>query len=333
MSQSISRKKRAPHKGINFAFRNQPGLEKGLRKRKTRQFDSAVRPVPPVMFRGDQGGISLPLRKGTKKKARRRVDLTLSVPGAEMRLPALPEVSFSMRWVSGLIVVGLAILLYQMWNSASFMIQEVELIGLQRLSSRDVNTIMDLADEPIFTVDVEALTERLKAAFPEFSQVSVEVGLPNLVRVAVDERVPILTWRQEGRTVLVDANGVAFPIRGETSGAPALVVEATSSPSLVTDEQLLAPENPVQFMPVEMVSAILSMSAQAPAGIPLAYDGQHGLGWIDPNGWEVYFGELSDMGIKLNIYQSLLKKLDKEDIKPVMVSVEYIHSPYFRTER
>ncbi|HSF80125.1 MAG TPA: FtsQ-type POTRA domain-containing protein [Anaerolineales bacterium] len=273
----------------------------------------------------------MPLRRESKKKTRRRVDFKLSVPGAEMRLPALPEINFSMRWISGLLVLALSFLLYQMWNSASFLIEEAELIGLQRLSSRDVNTVLDLADEPVFSVDVNQLESKLNTAFPEFSAVSIEVSLPNSVRVTVDERVPILSWHQEGRTVLVDANGVAFPVRGENTSTPALVVEAASSPPV--ESELLEAGAPAQFMPMEMVSAILSMSAQAPAGIPLAYDAEHGLGWKDPNGWDVYFGKLNNMAIKLNIYQTLYEKFEKEGIRPALVSVEYIHSPYFRYDR
>ena len=87
------------------------------------------------------------------------------------------------------------------------------------------------------------------------------------------------------------------------------------------------------FLSPEMVSAIMSMSAQAPAGTPLVYDAQHGLGWKDPQGWEVYFGNVRDMGIKLKIYQALLKRLQEEGITPVLVSVEYIHSPYYRVEK
>jgi len=331
MPQSDYRKKRETHKGTDFGFRYKSSPDKGTRKRKTRQYDSAVRSMPPVMVRGQLSGESLSLRKG-KKKARRRVDLTLNVPGAEMRLPALPEFSFSMRWVSGLIVLGLSFLLYQLWSSPTFMIQEAELIGLQRLSSRDVNTVLRLVDEPIFMVNPGELKSKIMTSFPEFSQVQIEVSLPNSVRVTVDERVPILTWRQDSRTVFVDANGVAFPLRGESATAPSLVVEATSPPPTNVDA---LPDfgSPAQFMPVEMVSAILSMSAQAPQGIPLAYDAQHGLGWKDPNGWEVYFGQLKDMAAKLNIYQALMKKLEKEGFKPTLVSVEYIHSPYFRIER
>ncbi|UCH61016.1 MAG: FtsQ-type POTRA domain-containing protein [Anaerolineales bacterium] len=332
MPPSTNRKKRATQSSERFGFRNKSGSGKDTRKRKSRQFESAVRPAPPVMFRGDLGGLSLPLRKESKKKTRRRIDLVLNVPGAEMRLPALPEFSFSIRWVSGLVVLALSFLLYQFWNSPSFLIEEVELIGLQRLSSRDVNTVLDLVDEPIFMLDISELGSKLMTAFPEFSQVLVEVGLPNSVRVTVEERVPILTWRQDGRTILVDAKGVAFPMRGENTSLPSLVVEASSSPPMTLEEQPSIGAS-AQIMTVEMVSAILSMSGQAPEGISLAYDAQHGLGWKDPNGWDVYFGEISNMGVKLNIYQAMLKKLDQEDIRPAMVSVEYVHSPYFRVEQ
>jgi len=238
-----------------------------------------------------------------------------------------------MRWVSGLIVLGLTLLLYQLWNSPSFLIDQVELIGLQRLSSRDVNTVLDLVDEPIFMLDVSELKSRLMTAFPEFSQVMVEVSLPNAVQVTVEERVPILTWHQDGRTILVDAQGIAFPLRSENMALPSLVVEASSSPPMAAPAEQPTAGIPAQIMTVEMVSAILSMSAQAPEGIPLAYDAQHGLGWKDPNGWEVYFGELSSMSGKLNVYQAMLKKFDQEHIRPALVSVEYIHSPYFRAER
>ncbi len=332
MPKSTDRKKRATQIGERFSFRPRQRSGAETRKRKFRQFESSVRPAPPVMFRGDSGSISLPFRKKSQKKARRRIDLVLNVPGAEMRLPALPGFSFNMRWVSGLIVLSLSFLLYQLWYSPSFLIEEVELNGLQRLSSRDVNTVLDLVDEPIFMLDVSELESKLLTAFPEFSQVQVEIGLPNSVRVTVEERVPILTWHQDGRTILVDAKGVAFPMRGENTTLPSLVVEASSSPPVAVGEPQPTGVT-AQIMNVEMVSAILSMSAQAPEGIPLAYDAQHGLGWKDPNGWDVYFGEISNMAVKLNIYQALLEKLDQEDIKPSLVSVEYIHSPYFRAER
>jgi hypothetical protein len=81
-----------------------------------------------------------------------------------------------------------------------------------------------------------------------------------------------------------------------------------------------------------MVSAILSMSAQAPTSIPLTYDPVRGLGWQDAQGWEVYFGDIKDIDIKLRIYEAMVDKFAAEGLKPVLISVEYMDSPYYRME-
>jgi hypothetical protein len=234
------------------------------------------------------------------------------------------------------LVAGLAFLLYHLWNSPSFRVEEAEISGLQRLNSHDVNAVLDIEDEPIFAIDPQELTQRAKEAFPEFSSIQVEVGLPRLVRLTVEERQPLLTWKQEGRTVLIDANGIAFPQRDLAGASPPLVIEASSSPPMTQEEGALsgAPDgSAVQFMPVEMVSAILSMSAQAPTDTPLLYDSKHGLGWRDSRGWEVFLGDISDIDMKLRVYQAMIEKIDQENLNPVLVSVEYTHTPFFRLER
>jgi hypothetical protein len=58
------------------------------------------------------------------------------------------------------------------------------------------------------------------------------------------------------------------------------------------------------------------------------------LGWNDPNGWEVFFGSQgNDMNQKLAVYKSLVERLQSEGIQPALISVEYIHAPYYRMER
>jgi hypothetical protein len=71
-----------------------------------------------------------------------------------------------------------------------------------------------------------------------------------------------------------------------------------------------------------------------PADTLLVYDSEHGLGWNDPNGWEVFFGaEDQDMEMKLMVYQALVDRLQSEGIQPALISVEYVHAPYYRMER
>jgi cell division septal protein FtsQ len=319
-------------------------LEKQLRTRKvgkkrkvvrspsSRQGGIGERNVPPVLIRGASfGDISWQPRSRGKSKPRRRYDVALNMPGVEMRLPSLPQVAVGWRLASFLLVAALGLLLYHLWSSPQYRIQTARIIGLQRLTSQDVNAVLNVRDERIFAIDPDILQKKLMQAFPEFSKVDVKVNLPGEVIVKIDERQPILTWRQDGRTILVDANGVSFPMRDDSSAMPAVIVEAHGSPPV----QEVQAENLTleQFMPVEMVSAILSMNAQVPAGTSLSYDPQRGLGWKDAQGWEVYFGDTRNMDMKLRLYRAILEKLDKDDIMPALISVEHVHLPYYRLER
>jgi cell division septal protein FtsQ len=287
--------------------------------------------LPPVMVRGNVVGTPLPVRKSAKSKAKRRYDVSLSMPGAEMRLPSLPQISVDLRLLSFVLVAALGALLYQLWNSPTFRVEDATIVGLLRINSRDVNTILDVEGESIFAIDPQALERSAMEAFPEFASVKVEVSLPRHVDVMVEERIPILTWRQEGRTVLVDANGVAFPQRELGGATPAVVIEASSSPPVMQQAGTLE-TNASQFVPVEMVSAILSMNGQAPKDTLLVYDAKHGLGWKDPRGWNAYFGNIKDIDMKLRVYNAMLEKLKKDDVQPVLISLEYVHAPYYRLE-
>jgi len=314
--------------------RKEPRVQSRKPLRPIRQRDDRIedRSMPPVMVRGVET-TEMPWGKSQrgKSKPRRRYDVALNMPGVEMRLPAIPQVTFSWRFASFLLVAALGTLLYHLWSSPVYRVQAAQVSGLQRLGSADVNAVVDVRDEPIFTIDPGKLRDKLQQAFPEFSSVDVQVALPGEVIVTVEERQPILAWQQDGRTELVDANGVSFPVREQNPVMPALVVEAHGAPQLadqIVDEKALQ-----QFMPVEMVSAIVSMSGQAPKGTPLMYDPQRGLGWRDAQGWEVYFGDTKNMDLKLKVYKAISDRLNKEGIQPVLISVEHVHLPYYRLER
>jgi cell division protein FtsQ len=71
-----------------------------------------------------------------------------------------------------------------------------------------------------------------------------------------------------------------------------------------------------------------------PADTQLVYDSQYGLGWEDQLGWEVYFGlQTSDMEQRLVVYQGVVDYLTDHGLQPELVSVEFIHAPYYRMER
>jgi cell division septal protein FtsQ len=329
---------------------------------------------PPVMARGYNMEVPFQAKRATNKKTRRRVDVPLNVPGAEMRLPSLPMVRVSFRWVA--LLLGLVFLgaLYYLWHAPFFRVEAAQIEGANRVKKSDINAILTASNKPVFALHPAEMEKNLLAAFPEFSSVVIKVSLPNSMLVNVVERVPVLTWRQGDEARLIDEAGFAFPMRLEASSPITSLVEAAGSPpslgvspqdiaALVAndlqqagtqagkqagtqagtnqdkgngqtssvDRGLASQTTSLQpFLKPEMVSAILAMSKVVPANVTLIYDANHGLGWQDERGWQVYLGDAQDMEMKLRVYDALVQRLLSEEVQPALISVEHVHNPYYR---
>jgi hypothetical protein len=237
--------------------------------------------------------------------------------------------------------------LFLIWKAPVFQVNTMQAVGLKRLTVSDLNAVMKTLGKSVFTINSRSLDKSLRQAFPELAKISVKVNLPASIKVVVTERVPIIDWVQDGNDSWVDAQGVSFPPRGEAaqplvkveghgtppSGAQSIApVDLQTLPADQTSESAII--SPTLKLSADLVSAILALGAKMPADTLLVYDSEHGLGWNDPNGWEVFFGaEDQDMEMKLAVYQALVDRLESEGIQPAMISVEYVHAPYYRMER
>jgi cell division protein FtsQ len=251
-----------------------------------------------------------------------------------MRLPSIPQLRFGWRLVSLVMICVLLSILYTLWFSPAYQVTAVEVRGLRNITNRDINVIANVAGKQIFTVDPVKVEQDIQNAFFDLSSVSVEVTIPATVTVVIEERQPIFVWHQEGRMLWIDTSGVAFPPRSE--GGPSIKVEAEDFPtssSASEDVELEPGEIPARFLPPQLITAILAVSVHAPEDTTLMYTKKHGLGWKDVRGWEVYFGTSSkDIEMKLGVYEATLHHLLEEGIQPVLISVEYVHAPYYRLE-
>ena len=303
------------------------------------------------MVRGGMGGMAFgrvaSSRLHKQKAPKRRFDVPLRVPGAEVRLPSLPIIHIGWRAVSLLMVIMMGASLFLIWKAPVFQVTTVEAEGLKRLTVGDLNTVMGTFGVSVFSIDPQNLEEVLQQAFPELANISVKVNLPAKVKVEIVEREPVIAWTQDGSEVWVDLQGKAFPPRG-TPENPLVRVEGRGIPpgakstGSINDLQSLPAGMPTST-PITMpsinlsptlVTAILALGAQVPADTLLVYDSEHGLGWNDPNGWEVFFGaEDQDMQMKVDVYEALVNRLQNEGIQPELISVEYVHAPYYRMER
>lgn len=322
-----------------------------LPRKNRRLYDARSEADPPVMVRGGMGGMAFgrvaSSRLHKHRTPKRRFDVPLSVPGAEVRLPSLPLVNLGWKSISLIMVVLMVISLFMMWKSPVFQVKTVQAKGLQRLTVADLNAVLGTTGQSVFGLDPQVLKLNLQQAFPELAQVSVRVNLPSSIAVAAIERDPVISWIQDGRESWVDAEGVSFPPRGTPTSALVKVEGYGTLPGPTTDAsvdttQYLPPGMPFSTAAVlptfkistDLVTAILELGKKMPADTLLVYDSEHGLGWNDPNGWEVFFGtEDQDMEMKLAVYQALVAHLQSEGIQPALISVEYVHAPYYRMER
>ena len=290
--------------------------------------------LPPVLARRGQQDMATP-KRGLHSPRKRR-DVALNVPGAEVRLPSLPSVRFGWRLLSGLILVMMLASGFMLLNTPTFQVDLVEVKGLERLTLADLDQVLGITGESVVSLDAGEIRQTLLSHFHGIQEVRVVVGLPASVQVTVQERQPVMAWDFQGETRWVDEAGIVFEPGSEDDQLP-LTVHAEIMPVLPETETadingIVEPQ--YERFDVALVHVIQSMSKYLPAGALLAYDANNGLGWTDERGWQVYFGiSLDEIDQKLIVYQSIVEKLDSEGIQPSLISVEYLHAPFYRLER
>jgi cell division septal protein FtsQ len=300
-------------------------------------------------MRGTLAG-SYATEKSPSKKAKRRYDVALNTPGVEIRLPSLPRIALGWRLLSGILVLLLGAAVYFTWSSPLFQVNNLEVEGLERLTIEDLNAVANVVGRSILFVEPARIREDILKAFPEISELSVDINLPASVIVKAVERRPVITWKQGDKVFWVDSNGVVFPRRGDDG--PSVVIKAENLPISTTtttnqpvdegkkdelDETLqLEPisEPAIVVIPQDLIQAILELSDEKPKKTPLIYNEEHGLGWKDAKGWQVFFGaDVDQIEMKLDVYEAIVKRLKKEGVNPSLISVENVHAPYYRMER
>lgn len=315
-----------------------------LRKRSATRHKPARREAPPMVSRS--GRVYTPRQQARApdrgKAARKRYDVALNTSGAELRLPAVPVVRFGWRLVSGLMVILLGWAITVMWSAPQFTVMTVTVDGLERVNQAELINRMGVLDQSIFTVDPNRLQDEITARFSALNEVSVSVSYPAGVWITAVERQPVIAWVQTGyANWWIDLEGMAFEPLGSAENL--VQVEALAPPPEPTTpsgqeeplESGVNQEAAQQLLSPAMVQAILFLNQVGPEGAELIFDQEHGLGWIDPQyKWQVFFGtELDKMDERLAVYRAIFDALSQKNRKPWLISVEFLHAPYYRLTR
>ncbi len=288
---------------------------------------------------------TVPVAERARTETRRQYYYTISSTGAEVRLPAIPNLQFGERGLSAILALILIVALFILLQSSTFAVQSVTVRGLERLNSEEITAILNLEGKNIFSINRTALLAQIGKEFPELKDIRLTVGLPAQVSLSASERQPILVWATGEQTLWIDQQGFIFPARGILESSLPIVESdelppfqptlETTPPPPQTALDLLQPERQVwgNQMDAQMLDTAMRLLPQVPEGATLTYSPFSGLGWNDPAGWRVFIGRnLQDMDVKLLEYQTIVAYLGSQGITPAVVSVETIHAPFYRME-
>jgi hypothetical protein len=263
------------------------------------------------------------------------------------------------RLVSLLFAAGFVFGIYTLWNAPEFRISYVSVQGLQRISEEQVLQEIQLDGLRIFAIDRNEIRASLQRTFPEMWDISIHLVMPNQVSIRLIERQPMIAWDYGEIKMWIDAEGYLIPAR--TEGLDVLTIKADALPAYVLainntkrsnpeDEEVI--QNIIYDKPVikgnlqeslffafqkqitpNLLTAILQLNAWMPEEKELLYEAMRGVGWKDVRGWNVFIGsKLESINDKMVMYETIIRQLEKEGIKPAMVSVEFLHAPFYRME-
>jgi POTRA domain, FtsQ-type/Cell division protein FtsQ/DivIB, C-terminal len=287
-----------------------------------------TRTLPPIVSR--TGMTYTVQQKGTVPSTKRRFQAAFSIPGFEMRFPAisLPRAEVKSRLFSLFLCLLLGTAVYLAFTLPEFQVTGAQVSGNQRISADEINSVLGSSGQPIFMLRPSDLETRLRLNYPELVSATVTVGLPNLLAVNIVERQPVILWQQGGGFTWIDSSGVAFRPHGTADKLITVNAAAAPPPGTATSQD---PLSPVPFLTVDMVKAIQTLAPSVPAGTTMTYDPQIGFGWQDARGWKVSFGNnANDIALRLQVYQSLVNTLTQQGIVPTFISVQYANAPYYR---
>jgi len=283
----------------------------------------------PVVVTRARKDITKPVRQPARKNARRRFQIALPhMPRVNTRAISLPRPKLGYRLLSFVLVAIFGAALYFAFNLPELRVTEAQVIGNQIITQAELNSVLNITGQPIFTLTPSDLETRLRLNYPELASVRVAIALPNIVSINVIERQPLIRWEQGGGYTWISTDGIAFRPRGEMAGLiPVMALSAPPVDGLGSDDPL----TPTPFISTEMVQALKGLVGHVPAGTPILYEKGYGFGWNDPRGWRVYFGtKANDVELKMRVYETMVVSLTQRGIRPALINVMYPSAPYYR---
>jgi cell division protein FtsQ len=183
--------------------------------------------------------------------------------------------------------------IYGAGASTAFGFRTLELDGDRYTVAEDVRGLVGVSPGAnLFLVGTDEIEARI-GQLPTVAGVEVEVSLPETIRVSIDDREPVMTWRVGERAFLVDPGGLLFAElgdqpTGDAAGLPAITDGRAESTGLEVGDTL----DPIDVDAATRLGSVrpdqIGSSARS---LRVSVSDQNGfVVRADPDGWTAIFG-------------------------------------------
>lgn len=229
----------------------------------------------------------------------------------------------SWRLISALIVAALGFVLSVFFMTDIFYVRSVSVAGADILTESEVFRFADIAEMHVFWVDPADVERNIVQASQVVAAAEVRVGWPpDMIRIVIEEREPVLVWVQEGVSFWVDLEGRVLRIPQDENARPDLI-------RVVTENVTGGPPTGSERVDADAIRGALQLQRLQPELRQLRYDPVKGLGFRAGGGWDAWFGTGTDMLNKLMIYEALALDLQTRGRVPVEINVADTGAVYY----
>ena len=256
--------------------------------------------------------------------ARRRKKLFMTTATGETRLvPAVLDAAMSARAISVAILFLVVLAALELTLGESFYIYNPAVTGNQRIPANEIVAASQIETLHVLWLQPERAASTLVNNMTELRSAFIWCGLPAECTIMIAEREPAFEWRQGQTRTWVDADGVAFPARGQSPDIPVIEV-SPSVPALL----------PGQQVDRALVDTLLELVRVLPEIKTFRYTTERGVEFNDPQAnWPVYVGVgrsvPGEMAARVTMWRTVAAHLASRNVRPKFVDVRYPQAPYY----
>ena len=258
-------------------------------------------------------------RRGTQYTGILRSDRPRTIEDRASAQTNAQTTGFRWRLVSFAMLVCLSGVMVLFFVSESFYVDSISVSGTRYMTRQEVYAFANVDQMHIFWVQPDVVRQNVMR-YPTVADAQVSLGFaPNLISITVEEREPAIIWQQPDSEVWVDIQGNAISKREERSD----LVRIT------TEERVLPPpSDDSPTIDTDIVFGVLQLHELRPDVGTWQYNSVDGLGFVNQNGWQVWFGVGTDMPEKLQIYEEMSSYIITRQISIEELSVKDPDAPY-----